>query len=257
MKRLLASLMLLLLLSALLTGCDLRNRQNSEDFIPEEGENVYPTGLTPVIVTEDPLSGQEKNVIKTVLSYEGVLPMSFPEESCSYALPMIDLSGAQALGCNQEIELRYGTLIRDSIEAIERYDTPALASLSYTSYIYSDVLTLRVDQLTTEGESSRAYYTVDAQNGEAVSVERLFAAAGITGKPEAVVSEAVMELFTGRFGSVNGADSSVTTALSRTQEALVPLTANRMHLTEDGRLIVALELFAPDGGSTLEELVLP
>lgn len=257
MKRLLASLLLLLLPAALLAGCDLRNRQDSEGFIPEQSGLIYPTGLPSGTASNDPLNPGEKNAIKTVLSYEGELPLTYPVETCSYELPMIDLSGAQAMGCNQEIELRYGTLIRQSIEAIERFETPTLASLSYTSYIYSDILTLRVDELDTDGNSSRAYYTVDANTGEAVSVERLFAAAGIPGTPQAVVSEGLMELFSKRFGSVSGADSSYTTALNQTQEALLPLTANRMHLSEDGRVVVALELFAPNGGSSVEELLLP
>ena len=35
------------------------------------------------------------------------------------------------------------------------------------------------------------------------------------------------------------------------------MSANRMHLAENGSLMVAVELFAPGGGSTVEELTLP
>ena len=60
-----------------------------------------------------------------------------------------------------------------------------------------------------------------------------------------------------RFGPLNGTDPAYTTALNRTQGALLLLTSSRMHLTEDRRVVVAIELFAPNGGSSIEELILP
>ncbi len=114
-----------------------------------------------------------------------------------------------------------------------------------------------MDRRDYDGASNQAWYTVDKETGEAVSVKRLFAAAGISGDPETALNEAVLDCFTARYGALEGADASHTTAWNRTQGALSPLTANRMHLNENGSLVVAVELFAPEGGSSVIELTLP
>ena len=255
MKRLIP----ILLLCLLLTGCDLRNRQSSEDFIPTgtggaspaaSGHAVLPSG-------EDPTLPQTRTVIKTVRSYQGEIPLSDPVRTYSYELPMLDLGGAEAVACNQEIEERYGTLIQQSLKAMERYEDPVLQSLSFTSFTRSGILTLRVDRRDLDGSASQAWYTVDAETGEAVSVSALFAAAGVSGTSSEAINRATDLLFVERFGPLNGTDPAYTTALNRTQGALLLLTSSRMHLTEDGRVVVAIELFAPNGGSSIEELILP
>lgn len=254
MKRLIPILMLLALL---LTACDLRNRQSSEDYIPT-GSASPRADWTP---RESGLPGQEteKTTVKTVLSYDGEIPLTEPKRTCSYRLPMIDLGGAAAVACSQEIEERFGGLIRQSIEAVESWQTPILERLSYSSFTLADILTLRIDRLDLDGSMQEAWYTVDAVSGEAVTVERLFRAAGLSGKPTELLNEAVQELFARRFGTAADSNTQAPyyTALNETLEALSPLTVNRMHLTEAGKLIVAVELFDPDGGSSVETLTLP
>ncbi len=257
MKRLILLLLILVLVLILLCGCDLRNRQDSEYFIPtgsygaQNGDILIDNGADPVIPGE-------KTVVKTILSYTGEVPLTSPVRSYSYQLPLIDLAGAHAAGCNRDIEDFFGSMIRQSMEAMERYEDPLLERLSFTSYTLSGILTLRVDRRDFDGSESQAWYTVDAETGEEVSVKRLFAAAGISGEPQKVLQDAVTKRFTDRFGA-NGADSDThySTALFRTTEALQPLSANRMHLNGNGSLTVAVELFAPNGGSTLEEIYLP
>ena len=254
MRRLLPLCLILLLL----VGCDLRNRQNSEDFFPtgtyEDNDRSDKIGMG-----EEPLIPQERNAVKTVQSYAGEVPMTQPVRSYSYQLPMIDLAGAHAAGCNRDIEDFFGSMIRSSLESMERYEEPLLERLGYSSFTISGILTLRIDRLDFDGSESQAWYTVDAATGEEVSVNRLFAAAGISGEPQTVVDTAVKKLFVSRYGSAGGsdADTPYSTALFRTTEALLPLSVNRMHLNENGSLTVAIELFAPKGGSTVEELILP
>ena len=98
---------------------------------------------------------------------------------------------------------------------------------------------------------------MDEKTGEAVSVKALFEAAGIEGDPVQVLNQTVLELFTKRYGALEKADAAYTTALNRTQSELSGLSANWMHLTRDGRLIVALAIYSPTGGSSVEELTLP
>lgn len=254
MKRTVGILLILLLLS----GCSLRNHQSSEDFFPTgTQQTLFPPEWTQGPGQEDPLQPQEKALVRCIQSFEGELPKSSPPRQYSYQLPMIDLWGAQATACNQEIENRFEPLIRQSLEAIRKYEVPVLERLSYSSFLRGDILTLRIDRLDSDGVTGVAYYTVNAETGEAVSVQALFAAAGVEGDPEKVVNEAAIALFTRRFGSPEGAETEVTTALNRTQAGLLPLSANRMHLTENGRLKLMLELFDPKGDSTIEELELP
>ncbi len=245
MKRLFPLLLILLLLA----GCGLLE---SEEQLPEESYAYSGYAAE----TVDPLFPQEKQVVKTVLSAEGEIPLSNPTRSYSYRLPMIDLGGAQAMGINQELEDRFGTLIRQSLKAMEEFDAPILERLSYRSFTWKGILTLRVDRLDCDGASVTAYYTAAADSGNAVSVRELFDAAGLTGEPETLVNQAVTELFVQRFGALDGADAQYTTALNRTLGALQPLSANRMHLTENGGLVAALELFDPKGGSSVVELPL-
>ena len=72
-----------------------------------------------------------------------------------------------------------------------------------------------------------------------------------------LVDQAVQKLFTKRFGPLDPDDTAYTTALNRTQSAASPVDVSRMHLTEDGRLALTVELFVPNGSSSFEELILP
>lgn len=254
MKRLIWILPLVLLLT-LLAGCEV-DMNGTENALPDE--TYYPvTGYWSGSEGADPNAPQEKNVVKTVLSYENELPFSVQTVTCSYRLPFIDLPGAEAAACNQELEARYGTLIRQSMDAIEKYQDPVLQTLSFTSYTLESVLTLRVERVDMDGDRSVVYYTVDASSGDAVSLEALFAAAKLSGKPQVLVDQAVQKLFTKRFGPLDPDDTAYTTALNRTQSAASPVDVSRMHLTEDGRLALTVELFVPNGGSSFEELILP
>ena len=232
--------------------------QNGDEGLGKPAETgAY---IAPTVVAK-PTGGsaayQDGRTIKTVQFYEGQLPRTEPARFYRYELPMIDLGGSQAVGCNQEIERRYGALIRQSVAAIEQYELPVLEKLTYSSFQQAGILTLRVDRLDTDGASASVYYTVAAETGGPVSVEELFAAAGLTGTPLEVLEEAVTSLFTRYYGPMNESNSAYTTALFCTQNALESLTATRMHLTERGTLLVAVELYDPAGGSGYVELELP
>lgn len=255
MKRLLTLFLALLWLLPLLGGCEVMEGEETEDIFPADSYNWHSQDYTAPIY--DPGATTQKNVVKTVQSYTGEIPLTNPTRTYSYELPFIDLAGSHAAGCNQDIESFFGALIQQSLDAMKTYEDPILERLSYSSFTRSGILTLRVDRRDFDGTVNQAFYTVDAETGEAVSVARLFTAAGISGEPASVLNDAVLARFTARYGALEGADAAVTTAWNRTQGALSPLTANRMHLNENGSLIVAFELFAPDGGSSIVELPLP
>ena len=201
--------------------------------------------------------GQSGALVKCVYSEEGEIPLTYPVRQYQYRLPMIDLAGRQALACNQEIDSVYGSLIQASKSAMEQLNAPALERLSYTSFVHKEILTLRIDRQDYDGTFSQAYYTVHAETGEAVPVQELLSAVGLSGEPEEVLNQRLTELFVRRFGPIEDADLAYTTALNQTQSELLDIGTNRMHLTELGQLSISLTLYQPNGGSMREELLLP
>lgn len=254
MKRFLMCAVLLSLSILLLTGCDLW----------DEPRESVPTGSYHYVVTVPPETpnetlnlGQSNQTVKRVMNYEGEIPISYPTRVYRYQLPMIDLPNSYAAACNQEIEALFGTKIRRSLQAMERMQEPELESVRYSSFVHGEILTLRIDERSYDGKTSQTYYTVNARTGEEVRAEELLAQVGISGEPEQVLNQRVTELFATRFGPLEGADEAYTTALNRTQMGLFPVTTKCLHLTEAGRLILALTVYHPTGETTVEEIPLP
>ena len=154
-------------------------------------------------------------------------------------------------------EALFGASIRRSLKAMEREEEPELESLTYFSFVHGEILTLRIDERRFNGEKSQTFYTVNARTGEEVSAKEMLEQVGISGEPEQVLNQRVTDLFASRFGPLEGADADYTTALNRTQMALFPVTTKYMHMTEAGRLILALTVYHPTGETTLEEIPLP
>ncbi|MBR6414350.1 MAG: hypothetical protein IKS21_07055 [Oscillospiraceae bacterium] len=230
----------------------------------DEPKESVPTGSYHYVVTapsripnETVDFAQGDQTVKRVMNYEGEIPLSYPTKVYRYQLPMIDLPDSYTTACNQEIEALFGAKIRSSLQAMERQQEPKLESVTYFSFVHGEILTLRIDERSCNGEVSHTYYTVNAQTGKEIHAEEMLAQVGIGGEPEQVLNQRVTDLFASRFGPLEGADVDYTTALNRTQMALSPVTAKCMHLTESGRLILALTLYHPTGEITLEEIPLP
>ena len=254
MKRALLCAILLSFSCVLFAGCDLF----------EEAEESFPTGsylsfaTAPSIIPDDTVElRQSGQPVKRVMSYEGEIPLSQPTRGYHYQLPMIDLADSYTVACNQEIEALFGASIRRSLKAMEREEEPELESLTYFSFVHGEILTLRIDERRFNGEKSQTFYTVNARTGEEVSAKEMLEQVGISGEPEQVLNQRVTDLFASRFGPLEGADADYTTALNRTQMALFPVTTKYMHMTEAGRLILALTVYHPTGETTLEEIPLP
>lgn len=255
MKRTLFCTALLVLCGLLLAGCEL---------LEDAPQETLPVGSYVLAVTS-PLqpSGektepeQSEQTVKRVINYEGEIPYSYPVKLYRYQLPFIDLPDQYAMICNQEIESLFGARIRSSMQAMESGQGPELEAVTYLSFICGEILTLRIDERSFDEKTTQTYYTLNARTGAEVSARELFAEAGINGEPEQVCNQTVTELFARRFGPPEEGNEAYTTALTRTQMGLVPLTTKWMHLTEAGQLILALTLYHPTGGMTYEEIPLP
>ncbi len=247
---------LLLLVCLLLSGCDLRNRQSSEDFIPTGDEESFEQA-TYGIQEGEPLNpaliGTDR--VKLVLSESGEFIFSNPAIDYSYELPFIDLGGSHAIGCNQEIEASFGAAIRDSLERMEQKEEPVVKTVRFTSYLYGDVLTLHIERVDVDGGRSEAIYSVDNTSGERVSTEAFCKAAGVrqeelTDKLKAAVEERLHVLFP----DLDPEDPAFRTALIQTTAQMNDTAKLNFYLDSLGELICIARVFTPTGSEGMEEL---
>lgn len=244
-------------LCLLLAGCDLRNRQSSENFVP--GQTGLPA-QTEAPVT-DSVGGESpvqtgNNPVKTALSAKGEADFVYPALAWSYELPWIDLPDRYAMECSQEIDLRFGAPIREAMADLEQYKLPVVQKVAYQAYSVKGILTLRIERTNTDGTSARAIYSVMEQTGARVTTSDFCEAAGIPQKEllsrlNQAVEEKLLELCQGRW---TREDTPFRTALTLTLSRLAEVDRLNLYLSPEGRLIAVVEVFDPAGGSTTEEI---
>ena len=248
----------------LLTGCDLRNRRPSSDFVPSGTVNAAPAqtaahpnpdpGRTESGVSGPDLTGDP---VRTVLSESGVYNGNF---TYSYRIPFLDLPDAYAMGCNREISERFDAPAHASLDAMRERRDPELASVSFTWDVFGSVLTLRVRKTAADSpEEELGIYCVNAATGAKPTLAAFCEAAGI--QPERL-PDLLQEAVRIRFRELAGTkyaetDSEYTTALTLTLSRLADPSALPMAMTEDGRLSVAVLFSLPSGGGLNEALILP
>ena len=253
-------LLALLALVLLLPGCDLRNRQSSERFIPTgpaesapetEGRAAEPTKAPPA----NP--GGEK--VKTVWSARGTYERTNPAISYSYEIPFIDLPGGQAAGCNLEIDNRFGVPAREAVKAMERFEAPDVKSISYHTYVRGDVLTLWVVRVDVDGASSHGVYSVLAETGAAPAPADFCRAAGIsTEELLPRVREAAEQAVRERCGeSWDEDDVACRTAMTKTLAQFADPADLRLYLAERGGLVALAPVYDRAGTAAVEELPVP
>lgn len=248
----------------LLTGCNLRNRRPSSDFVPDGTANAAPaqTGTRPGSDpgrTESGVSGptQSGGPVLTVLAESGVFKGDL---NYSYRIPFLDLPDAYAMGCNGEIAERFDAPAHASLDAMRERREPELASVSFTWDVFGSVLTLRVRKVAVDPpEEEQGIYCVDVSTGAKPTLAAFCEAANI---PPEDLSGLLQEAVRTRLRELAGnkyeeTDPEYTTALTLTLSRLAEPSALPMTMTEDGRLSVVVSFSLPSGGSLNEALILP
>ncbi len=258
-------LLLLACLCLLLAGCNPRSRQPSENFVPsdwaatpQQGQNPAGTG-SPADGSGTGWNGPSGGIVKQVFFEEGDYTCDGTTLHYSYAIPMVDLPSDYAMGVNQEIELRFGNLIRDSLENKERLEPMDVQTVRYSEDVYGSVLTVRIYQTDADGGESQGVYSLNAVTGDAPTSEEFLAAAGLQEKQ---VSDLLAEAIAVRIRELVGnryrdPDPRYSAAVTRTQEQASNPNLLHMHLTEDGRLAVYVTVYLPDNSTDLQEFILP
>lgn len=259
-------LLLLSCLCLLLAGCNPRSRQPSENYIPSDGhaaaaeqQNPSSTEKPTVQPGGEDLDGPGAGTVKQVLFREGDYTYGGAAVHYSYALPMVDLPSDHAMGCNQEIEFRFGNPIREALSEMEHAEPLSVQTVRYTEDRYGSVLTVRIYRTDVDGEESQGIYSLNAVTGDAPTYQEFLAAAGLQ---ENRLPELLNQAVTVRFRETVGdrfreSDSRYQTALNQTLNGISDPSLLNMHLTEDGKLAIYVTVFDPEGGSDLQQLILP
>ena len=253
MKRMLLCLLCLLLL----TGCHLKNRQDSRNFVPENRSNETNPPAASAKPEEPELTGSPLKEIKTL---EGSYVYGGETVNYSYCLPYLDLSGDYAVGCNAEIEAEFGEPIREAQKAMEERRLPKLSQVGYESWQYGNVLCLMVYRVQTlDGERFEALYTVNALTGSAPTPDELFAAAGTTRDSfREKLHDAIADFYAETFGAyydpedfhyLEGLNSTLAQGLLDT---VVPVS-----LTKTGELLAAVTVIDPAGAASTARIPVP
>ena len=241
----------------LLAGCDLRNRQSSENFIPA-GTAAAPRET--VAPAADPTENQPVTVpgqtVKTVWSVRGTYKNTYPPIDYSYELPFIDLGGSYAAGCNREIDNRFGIPARESVQKMERFEAPDVKTIRFWTYTKGEVLTLWVERTDPDGAVSHGVYSVLEQNGEKPTAADFCSAAGIAEEEllprlKAIVEQKVAEKCGAQW---DPDDVACRTVLTRTLMQLTDPNALRLYLDQSGGLVALVEICDLTNAAVIEEI---
>ena len=262
MKRLL----LFACLCLLLAGCNPRSRQPSENYIPSDA-HAATSGQQAPSGPEKPTSqpdgeewtGPGIGTVKQVYFREGDYTWGGDTVHYSYALPMVDLPSDFAMGCNQEIEFRFGNPIREAVADMEHSEALTVQTVRYTQDVFGSVLTVRIYRTDVDGAESQGIYSLNCVTGDEPTYEEFLAAAGLK---EEQVPELLSSVVTVRFrekteGRVRELDSRYQTALNQTLGGISDPSLLNRHLTEDGKLAIYATVYDPEGGSDLEMFIVP
>ena len=250
------------LLCLLLAGCKTPvGRISSESFVPSELPSEPETEPFQGSTVEGETGSSTRpgigGPVKTVVNTEGDYTCDGRTVHYSYQMPFVDLASNYATGCNNEIELRFGNAIRDAETAMENYEPLDLLSVSYTSDIQGNVLTVRVTGKTADGNETFAVYSLNSITGAKATLEEFLTVIQI---PKTEFTKRLKDAATERFQDLVGTsyqdtDVIYTTALTQTLSATTNPGLLPMYFTQDGRVIVYYTIYLPGGGSSLEELI--
>ena len=253
MKRVILCLLAVLLL----TGCNLRNRQDSRNFIPE---NVSKDTRAPAPVhkeTEEPIFSTP---VKEINSQEGTYTYGGETIEYSYHLPYLDLTGAYAAGCNAEIEAGFGEPIRAAVKAMNDRRLPALSKVDYEIWQFDQVLCLLVYRIdTATGERRESQYTVNAVTGSAVTADEILTAAGMSAETfRRNLRDAAAGFYAEAFGTFYEPDDfRYEEGLNRTLADGLLNTASPISLTKQGVVLAAVTIIDPAGAVSTARVPVP
>lgn len=249
MKRSICLFLTAVCLTALLCGCDLRNRRPSSDFIPVDA----PTETAPQFVedaTETEAAPVETAVMQVTvrdgMMEDGTYTDRYGHKyTYKYHVPYIDAEGRYAQGCNTEINQRFGAEVLAQRTAMQDGAVLSVLSVDYMTRLRGDILSLYITMKDTAGEETKAVYTLDRYSGEEVPGVRLLAWYGLDEETFLdLAEEKVRDYFSETYGEYSRSEMiRYNNALDRTLAEENFSVEMPMYFDEDDVLVIMATIY--------------
>lgn len=165
-----------LLLILLLSGCDLRNRRPSSDFIPATNapRTTSSDNATEPVETEPEVKELTRHSVRTVVSETASYTDIYGREwTYEYRIPFVDFPTTEASTCNIEIDSLYRRAISAQLTLAETGQPLTVPKIDYECYYTGELITLNVWKELTSGEIERSVYCFRSTGTMATSSEIL------------------------------------------------------------------------------------
>lgn len=254
MKKLIPVLLAVLLLAA--TGCDLRNRQPSSDFIPatHATDTTYESG-TPRPTeekTEPPTAERQltRHSIRTVVSENGSYTDVYGRSwDYDYLLPFVDYPSIEASRCNDEIEKDYNKVIKEQLKLVDTQEPLTAMKIDYACYYTGELVTLHVAMQLADGTIQHSVYCFRSDGTFSTNAEILEA----VWVDEADFLSAVYDYLVTEYVKLNADKKNEVTYsqyYDKTVQQADDLESLSIYADEEDNMHVLADMYAADGGVT-------
>lgn len=254
-KHIILSIAILLLLCS---GCQMRNRKPSSDFIPSTHaprstdftDDTQPAAPTEESVVKELTRHSVRTIVQDDDSFVDIYGKSWTYD---FRLPFVDYPTTEASVCNNEIDKIYRRIIREQENLADMNQPLTVPTINYECYYTGALISLNVWAEHIDGTEEHSVYCFRADGTLAAGSEILKA---VWMDEEAFLAR-LRELLEERYTKDNAADADVVTYDTNLEKTLKPITAAddiRIFADSEDKVFALVTLFDARGGNTLIEL---
>lgn len=249
-------IILAVILVLLLSGCDLRNRRPSSDFIPATNapRPTSPKQETEATEPEQEIKELTRHSVRTVLSEsETYVDIYGNEWTYSFRLPFVDFPTREASQCNNEIDRLFRREISGQKTLAETGQPLTIPTIEYACYYTGTLITVNVWKEETTGDITRSVYCFRPSGTMATSGEILDA---VWMDPDEFMIK-LQELVEKRYKKDNkGSEDEVTYEryYERTMEMIEDVEDVTLYADEEDKVYALVKIYDAFGGLSQIEL---
>lgn len=254
-KHIILSVLFLLLLCS---GCQLKNRQPSSDFVP----STHATREAPEETETQPSDATAEPAAK-VLTQHSIRMIASEEDSYvdiygntwkyTFRIPFVDYPTREVSDCNNEIDKHFRQIMDAQKKLVTSGQPLKTSRIDYECYYTGNLITLNIHTENTDNTLERTVYCFRSDGTMAVGSEILKA----VWMDEEDFLAKLRELLEARYIKENAADIEVVTYDTNLQKTLDQVTtADEITLYADAedKIFVLIPLYDARGGSSQIEL---
>lgn len=256
MKRIILVLAAALLL---LTGCDLRNRRPSSEFIPKNPTPVTTAATEAPTETESaPVETRQKELtrhtVRTISTDQNTYVDIYGTQwSYETHIPFVDYPTKAVSDCNSEIDRIYARANKDQQECAESQQPLTILAIDYECYYTGELVTLNVWMDKSDGTTERSVYCFRS-NGTMASTTEILTSVWMD--PDAFLAK-LRELAAKAYARYNSAEADSVTYdkyLEKTLEEIEEIDLISVYADAEDRITAMITLYDVHGGSEVIEL---